>query len=77
MSFRRGARLDPGQVRDVRGSRSAIALGGGGIATVVLAVVVMLLGGDPTALLTGEGVTTPLTFTRQRQLTLQGPLRIY
>lgn len=26
---------------------------------------------------TGEGVTTPLTFTRQRQLTLQGPLRIY
>jgi predicted metalloprotease len=58
MSFRRGARLDPGQVRDVRGSRGAIALGGGGIATVVLAVVVMLMGGDPTALLTGEGVTT-------------------
>jgi aldehyde dehydrogenase len=26
---------------------------------------------------TGEGVTTPLTFTRQRQLTLRGPLRIY
>lgn len=26
---------------------------------------------------TGEGVTTPLTFTRQRQLTLRGPLRIF
>lgn len=26
---------------------------------------------------TGEGVTTPLTFTRQRQITMQGPLRIF
>jgi aldehyde dehydrogenase len=26
---------------------------------------------------TGEGVTTPLTFTRQRQLTLRGPLRVF
>jgi aldehyde dehydrogenase len=26
---------------------------------------------------TGEGVTTPLTFTRQRQIVLGGPLRIY
>ena len=26
---------------------------------------------------TGEGVTTPLTFTRQRQITLRGPLRIF
>jgi aldehyde dehydrogenase len=26
---------------------------------------------------TGEGVTTPLTFTRQRQMTMRGPLRIF
>jgi aldehyde dehydrogenase len=26
---------------------------------------------------TGEGITTPMTFTRQRQITMVGPLRIY
>jgi predicted metalloprotease len=45
MTFKRGARLDPGQVRDLRG-KGGIALGGG-IGGVILLVVVMLLGGDP------------------------------
>jgi predicted metalloprotease len=48
--FRRGARLDPGQVRDIRGSRiggrgGAVA-GGGGIA-LVAALIYVLLGGNP------------------------------
>jgi uncharacterized protein len=45
MTFRRGARLNPGQVRDLRGG-GALALGGG-LGGVILLVVVMLLGGDP------------------------------
>jgi predicted metalloprotease len=51
MRFRRGARLDPGQVTDVRGRRMAgpggLAVGGGGIGLVVLVVylLVTLLGG--------------------------------
>jgi predicted metalloprotease len=51
--FRRGARLDPGQVVDVRGRRMAgpggLAVGGGGIGLVVLVVyllVTVLGGGD-------------------------------
>jgi uncharacterized protein len=49
--FRRGARLDPGQVVDVRGRRMAgpggLAVGGGGIGLVVLVVylLVTMLGG--------------------------------
>jgi len=49
--FRRGARLDPGQVTDVRGRRMAgpggLAVGGGGIGLVVLVVylLVTVLGG--------------------------------
>ena len=55
MRFRRGAKLDPSQVRDLRGAsgrRSAglpgggLAVGGGGIGLVVLLVAV-LLGADP------------------------------
>jgi uncharacterized protein len=56
MTFRRGARLDPTQVRDVRGRRlgggGAIAAGGGGIGILVL-LLYALLGGD----LSGGGGT--------------------
>lgn len=45
MTFRRGARLDPGQVRDLRG-RGGVAIGGG-IGGIVLLALVLLLGGDP------------------------------
>lgn len=47
MSFKRGARLDPSQVRDVRGRRGAGLAVGGGLGGIVLLIVVMLLGGDP------------------------------
>jgi uncharacterized protein len=46
MRFRRGARLDTGQVRDVRGSRvggaGGLAMGGGGIGIVVLVVYLLV-----------------------------------
>jgi predicted metalloprotease len=50
MRWRRGARLDPGQVTDVRGRRigpGGLAVGGGGLGIVGLLIVllVMLLGG--------------------------------
>jgi predicted metalloprotease len=45
MTFRRGARLNPGQVRDLRGS-GGLAIGGG-LGGVILLVAVLLLGGDP------------------------------
>ena len=50
MRFRRGARLDPGQVTDVRGRRmggGGLALGGGGIgiAAVVIYLLLTVLGG--------------------------------
>jgi predicted metalloprotease len=44
MTFRRNARLHPGQVRDLRGSGIAL---GGGLGGVILLVAVLLLGGDP------------------------------
>ena len=44
MTFRRNARLNPGQVRDLRGSGVAV---GGGLGGVILLVAVLLLGGDP------------------------------
>lgn len=54
MTFRRGARLDPSQVTDVRGRSlgggRGLAVGGGGLG-LVIAVVYLLLGGDPGALL--------------------------
>ena len=46
MTFRRSARLNPGQVRDLRGGGGGLALGGG-LGGVILLVAVMLLGGNP------------------------------
>jgi predicted metalloprotease len=55
MRFRRGARLDPGQVRDVRGSRvggtGGLAMGGGGIGIAVLVIYLIF-----SALSGGEGL---------------------
>jgi predicted metalloprotease len=53
MTFNDGARLDPSQVEDVRGQRGpggGLVVGGGGIGLVIL-VVSLLLGVDPTGLL--------------------------
>jgi predicted metalloprotease len=53
MRFRRGARLDPGQVRDVRGRRmggaGGLAVGGGGLGLAVLVIYVLF------SLLSGGG----------------------
>ncbi len=49
MAFDPNARLDPGQVKDVRGTRfggRGLAIGGGGLG-LVLVVVYLLLGGNP------------------------------
>ena len=56
MSFDPGARLDPGQVRDVRGRMGGgrgMAVGGGGIGVIVL-IIYVLLGGDPSAITGGS-----------------------
>jgi predicted metalloprotease len=57
MTIRRRARLDPGQVRDLRG-KGGIALGGG-LGGIILIAVVMLLGGDPSQIPSGalDGIT--------------------
>jgi len=61
MTFRKGARLDPGQVRDIRGRGGVLAVGGG-IGGVVLVALFLLLGGNPSDLpadlLTGQTVGT-------------------
>jgi hypothetical protein len=53
MTFQPGARLDPDQVTDVRGRSMGggrgLAVGGGGIG-LVIALVYLLLGGDPSSL---------------------------
>jgi len=46
VTFRRGARLDPGQVRDLRG-RGGLAIGGLGGIGILIALAWVLLGGDP------------------------------
>ena len=46
MTFKPGARLDPGQVRDMRGRGGTMAIGGG-LGGVALLVIVLLLGGNP------------------------------
>jgi predicted metalloprotease len=60
MTFRRGTRLDPGQVRDMRG-RGGMMAAGGGLGGIIVLVAVMLLGGSPqdAATLTGiiDGTT--------------------
>jgi predicted metalloprotease len=56
MSFNTGAKLDPSQVEDVRGSRiggRGLMVGGGGGIGIVIALVWVLLGGSPQ---TGETV---------------------
>jgi predicted metalloprotease len=57
MTIRRRARLEPGQVRDLRG-KGGIALGGG-LGGLILVAVVMLLGGDPSQIPAGalDGIT--------------------
>jgi predicted metalloprotease len=45
MTFRRGTRLDPGQVRDLRGG-TGLAVGGG-LGGVLLIALFLLFGGDP------------------------------
>jgi predicted metalloprotease len=62
VTFNQGARLDPDQVTDVRGRSygggRGIAVGGGGIG-LVIAIVYLLLGGNPAALTgTGAGPVT-------------------
>jgi uncharacterized protein len=49
MRFRKGQKLDPSQVGDVRGRRGGapMALGGGGIVTLVIVLAIVLLGGNP------------------------------
>jgi predicted metalloprotease len=63
MTFNPGARLDPDQVTDVRGRSGGgrtLAFGGGGLG-LVIAIAYLLLGGDPSALLTQDpgGVVEP------------------
>src|SRR4030095_5091543 len=57
VTFNQGAKLDPTQVTDVRGRSygggRGLAVGGGSIG-LVIAIVYLLLGGDPTSLL-GSG----------------------
>jgi predicted metalloprotease len=61
MTFRRGTRLDPGQVRDMRGAGGGMMAAGGGLGGIIVLVAVMLLGGSPqdAATLTGilDGTT--------------------
>ena len=55
--FRRGAKLDPSQVRDRRGRGAAIGLGGG--AGIIILIAALVLGVDPSALtdMTDSGTT--------------------
>jgi uncharacterized protein len=47
MTIRRRARLNPGQIRDLRGGRGGGLAAGGGLIGVVAVVAYLLLGGDP------------------------------
>lgn len=68
MSFNDDAKLDPSQVQDSRGSRGGggLLIGGGGIGLVIL-VVSLLLGVDPTAILNSVPTDTPSVDTTTQQ----------
>jgi predicted metalloprotease len=70
MRFRRGAQLDPSQVSDRRGvgGGRGLAVGGGGIGLVVL-VIALLLGVDPT----GGGTSDPFSGLDDRSVSGQPP----
>jgi predicted metalloprotease len=72
LAFDPNSRLDPGQVSDVRGSRfgggRGLAIGGGGIGTVILVVVYLLLGGNPGSL---TQLTSPGAGSGTESTTLQ------
>ncbi len=71
MRFRKGAKLDAGQVQDARGRRGGGVAVGGGAAGILVVVVLAILGvdvtggggGDPFALGSGEEATTDLSQT--------------
>lgn len=65
MTFRRGTRLDPGQVRDLRGRGGALAVGGG-LGGVVVLVIVLLLGGSPQDAATLTGILDGATVGNQQ-----------
>jgi predicted metalloprotease len=64
MTFRPGTRLDPGQVRDMRGRGGTLAVGGG-LGGVVVLVLVMLLGGSPQDAATLTGILDKTTVGNQ------------
>ena len=74
MTFKPGARLDPSQVEDRRGTRvggRGLAVGGGGIGVVVLAIAYILFGGNPedlgAVLQPGDGGSQGATSTTLQQ----------
>jgi predicted metalloprotease len=64
MTFRRGTRLDPGQVRDMRGRGGALAVGGG-LGGIIVLVAVLLLGGSPQDAATLTGILDQTTVGNQ------------
>jgi predicted metalloprotease len=65
MTFRRGTRLDPGQVRDMRGRGGAVAVGGG-LGGIVVLIAVLLLGGTPQDAATLTGILDGTTVGNQQ-----------